>query len=142
MGPKQGTSKKGLPMHYSVGALIKKDNKYLLIDRKISPYGFAGPAGHIDEGEFPEESIIREVKEETGLKVVKHSLIFEEEINWNWCSKGVKIHYWYLFKCETSGEIKRNMRETKLIGLFSESEIKNLKLEPVWKYWFEKLKVI
>ena len=49
--PKQGKSKDGKLMHYSVGALIKKDGKYLLIDRVKPPLGFAGIAGHIDEGE-------------------------------------------------------------------------------------------
>ena len=86
--------------------------------------------------------MIREIKEETGLEVTKQSLLFEEEIDWNWCSKGTQIHYWYLFKCKTSGKIKRNYRETKSIGWFSKSEIKNLKLEPVWKYWFEKLNIL
>ena len=49
--PKQGRAKNGQPMHYSVGALIKKEDKYLLIDRVKPPLGFAGLAGHIDEGE-------------------------------------------------------------------------------------------
>ena len=38
-------------IHFSVGALIEKDNKYLLIDRATPPLGFAGIAGHIEEGE-------------------------------------------------------------------------------------------
>ena len=41
----------GQILHYSVGALIKKDGKYLLIDRVNPPFGLAGLAGHVDIGE-------------------------------------------------------------------------------------------
>lgn len=140
--PKTGKSKNGQPMHYSVGALIKKGDKYLLIDRTIPPFGFAGPAGHIDKGESAAQSLKREVEEESGLKVQKCKLLFEEELDWNWCSVGVRIHYWYLFECEATGKIKRNHEETKSIGLYSADEIKKLKLESVWEYWFKKLKLI
>jgi ADP-ribose pyrophosphatase YjhB (NUDIX family) len=68
--PVLSKSKDGQPMHYSVGALIQKDGKYLLIDREIKPYGYAGPAGHIDEGETKEQALVREVKEETGLGIL------------------------------------------------------------------------
>lgn len=140
--PKLGISKKGQPMHYSVGALIKKGNKYLLIDRVKPPYGFAGLAGHIDEGENAEQTLLREVMEESGLKVLNYKCLFEEELDWNVCSKCVGIHYWYLYECEVEGDIKRNELETKSIGWFSKSELKKLTLEPVWMYWFKKLNII
>jgi len=144
--PKLGKSKNNKPMHYSVGALIKRKNKYLLIDRAIPPFGFAGIAGHIDEGESPEKALFREVEEESGLKIEDYKLIFEEELDWNWCSRGTSVHYWYLFDCRSSGEIKKNYTETKSIGWYSIGEIKKLKLEqklePVWEYWFKKLKLI
>jgi len=140
--PKLGKSKKGKLMHYSVGALIKKDDKYLLIDRKIPPFGFAGIAGHIDEEETEVEALFREVEEESGLKIKKYKLLFEEELDWNWCSKGVGVHFWYLFECEVEGEVKENYRETKSIGWYNKEQIKELKLEPVWEYWFIKLGII
>jgi 8-oxo-dGTP pyrophosphatase MutT (NUDIX family) len=142
MVPKIGKSKNGKPMHYSVGALIEKDGKYLLIDRAIPPFGFAGIAGHIDEGEDKIQALIREVEEESRLKVEEWELIFEEELDWNWCSKGVGVHYWYLFKCKISGETQASDLEVKSIGWHSVDEIKQLNLEPVWEYWFKKLKMI
>lgn len=42
-------------MHYSAGALIRRGDKYLLIDRAKPPFERAGVAGHIDEGESPEK---------------------------------------------------------------------------------------
>lgn len=139
---KQGKSKNGKLMHYSVGALIKKDNKYLLIDRLKPPLGFAGLAGHIDKDEDEIQALKREIKEESGLKIDSYKVLFEEELDWNWCSKGAGVHYWYLFECNVSGEIKKSYIETKSIGWYIIDEIKKLKLEPVWEYWFKKLKII
>lgn len=139
---KTGKSKEGKIMHYSVGALIEKNGKYLLIDRNTYPLGFAGIAGHIDEGETPQKALIREIKEESGLNAENCQLLFEEEIKWNDCSKGIGCHYWYLFKCEVNGTIKQNKRETKSIRWYSKKELKKLNLEPVWEYWFKKLEVI
>lgn len=68
-------------MHYSVGALIQQDDKYLLINRAMPPLGFAGVAGHIDEDETSEEAVVRELMEEVGLHVVDKTRIAEEWID-------------------------------------------------------------
>lgn len=139
---KEGIAKNGKVLHYSVGALIYKKGKYLLIDRTIEPFGFASVAGHIDEGESPVEALVREVEEEINLKVENKKLLDEEELDWNWCSKGVEVHHWYIFECEVAGKVKRSKRETKSAGWYTRDEIKELKLEPSWEYWFKKLKII
>jgi 8-oxo-dGTP pyrophosphatase MutT (NUDIX family) len=148
--PKLGNSHDGRDMHYSVGAVIKRVfegiEKYALVERVKEPKGYAGVAGHVDAGESEIEALAREVKEESGLKILSHKLLFEEEITWNWCSKGVSVHHWYLYDCETKGNLKLKKDEAKSIGWYSVDEIKGMasegELEPVWKYWFEKLKVI
>ncbi len=140
--PKEGKNINGEKMHYSVGAIIKKDNKYLLIERAVPPLGFAGIAGHIDEGESALQALKREIKEEGGIDAKNCELLFEEELDWNWCSKGVNAHYWHLFKCDVLGELTRSERETKSINWYSGEEIKELKLEPAWEYWFKKLNII
>ena len=140
---KLGLSRQKLKMHYSVGAVIKKENKFLLINRVKPPLGFAGIAGHIDQAEVPLEALSREVEEESGLKIINDpKLLYEEELNWNWCSKGINIHYWFLYECEVKGGLKRNYLETKSIAWYSQEDLKKLKLEPVWDYWFKKLKII
>ena len=140
--PELGRSKQSKEMHYSVGALIKESGKYLLIDRVKPPYGFAGIAGHVNEGEGPEQALLREVEEESGLKIESYNLLFEEELDWNLCSKGVGTHCWYLFDCKVSGRIRRNPAESKSVGWYSVDEIKQLNLEPVWEYWFKRLAII
>lgn len=141
-GLKTGKSTKGKEMHYSVGALIKKDNRYLLIDRNVPPFGFACPAGHIEGDEATEKAIRREVNEEIGLTVESLKLVTNGEVEDNKCSKGVEVHYWYIFDCKVSGELKRNEREAKSINWYSREEIKRLNLEPAWRYWFNKLRII
>jgi len=140
--PKLGRSKNNKLMHYSVGAVIKKGNKYLLIERRFFPYGFAGIAGHLDIHENVVDAIVREVREESGLKVTSHKLIIEEEVYPNKCVVGINVHYWYVFDCKVSGKIKENFLETKSVGWYSADKIKKLKLEKIWRYWFKKLKII
>lgn len=61
----------------AVGAVIVKNDAVLMVKRNREPYkntwGF--PAGYVDFGEHPEESLLREVKEETGLTVIKSEFI-------------------------------------------------------------------
>jgi NADH pyrophosphatase NudC (nudix superfamily) len=128
-------------LHYAVGAIIKKGDMFLLLDRANPPYGWACIAGHIDKYESPEQAIIREVKEEAGLEVINIKNVGEETLDWNWCYKGATQHHWHIFECETSGEAKIN-QESKDIKWFKTQEIKQLKLEPSWEYWLEKLKII
>ena len=139
---KIGTSSTEEHMHYSVGAIIKKDDTYLLIDRVKPPLGFAAIAGHIDKGETPTQALQREVQEESGLTVTNRKLLFEEELNWNTCHRSVETHYWYVFECETSGGIEKNENEAKNINWCTKEQIQQLQLEPVWKHWFTKLSIL
>lgn len=137
-----GKSSDGQTMHYSVGAVVEKDGKYLLIDRSFEPFGFAGLAGHVDEGESSDEAIDREVQEESGLNVRSKELLFEEELSWNWCVEKVQVHHWRLYRVVVEGDIQRNEEETRSIGWYTKEEVKGLKLEEVWGYWFKKMGIV
>jgi len=142
MAVKEGHQQDGKIFHFSAGAIIERNGKYLLLDRAHFPLGFAGPAGHVDEGETPLQAVKREVKEETNLEVTEARIVQEQFLEWNECHHGVKGHYWYLFKCKTIGEPIRCQKETKSLEWYTPSEIKKLKLERAWKHWFETLRIL
>ena len=60
--------------------LIYRENKILVIDRKKKDWpGLTFPGGHVEKNEDFNTSVIREVKEETGLKIKKPILCGIEE---------------------------------------------------------------
>ncbi len=77
---------------------IEKDGKYLMLHRTkkkndINKDKWLGIGGKFEDGESPEECIIREVKEETGLTINKYKLrcaITYVSTNW-------ETEYMYVF---------------------------------------------
>ena len=63
--------------HTSVGMLVWKDEKLLLIERMKFPPGFAVPAGHVDADSTYEDAAKRELKEEVGLDAENLELVLE-----------------------------------------------------------------
>ena len=145
----------------SVGMLVWKDGKLLLIERAKPPYGFAPPAGHVDEFGSFEEAARQELKEEVGLDVVDLQLIGEGRKE-NQCRReGRSWHYWKIYNVETGGSLERSLDETKQVGWYTKDEIiklaertrqyiagnindkdwnNNPGIEPVWVEWLQKLK--
>ncbi|MEM2081435.1 MAG: NUDIX hydrolase [Candidatus Bathyarchaeia archaeon] len=100
-------------------------NKILLIKRRTIPFrGFwALPGGRVDPGETVEQTIVREVKEETGLDVEIAGKI--GEYHEQGVQDGVEYDYHptcFLVKV-VGGEIKRQESEIEEIKLFSLNEV-------------------
>jgi len=95
-------------------------DKILLVKRGTVPFKgyWALPGGRMDPGENIEQTIIREVKEETGLDVTLVRKIGE------YIEKGVKddVEYEYYPTCflvkAIGGEVKRQESEIQEIQLF------------------------
>lgn len=139
---KIGKSADGRNMHYSAGIILDCKGKYLLLDRMNEPFGFACPAGHIDIGESPQEAAVRELREETGVRVKDPLFIVSEEVPWNFC-RNASVHYWYVFRTGVPSFVfNLDFREAKSGGWYSPEEIRGLELERVWAYWLKKLEVI
>ncbi len=149
--------------HKSVGVLVWKDGKLLLIERRKPPYGFAPPAGHVDDHGSFENAAKDELKEEVGLDAVKLELLAEGRKNNRCRREGGDWHYWRIFNAKAQGEVKASEEETKKFGWYSEEQLKDLAgkteiflkgevsdsewesspgLEPVWKDWLSELKII
>ena len=66
-------------MLFTTVCYIEKDNKYLMLHRTkkekdINKDKWIGIGGKFEQGESPEECIVREVKEETGLTLKSYNL--------------------------------------------------------------------
>lgn len=48
----------------TAGILFRRENRWLLIERKKRPFGLGLPAGHVEKGESVKDAAIREAKEE------------------------------------------------------------------------------
>ena len=100
-------------------------DKILLIKRRTVPFNgyWALPGGRVDPGETVEQTIVREVKEETGLDVAIVSKI--GDYHEQGVQDGVEYDYYpacFLVKT-VGGEIKKQESEIEEIKLFSLSEV-------------------
>ena len=71
-------------MDKTVLAYIDNGNEYLMLyrNKKKNDYNhgkWIGVGGHIEDGEAPDQALIREIKEETGLDVLSYKLVGEIE---------------------------------------------------------------
>ncbi|CAN5318412.1 hypothetical protein BH10PAT1_BH10PAT1_4030 [soil metagenome] len=147
----------------SVGMIIRKNDDILLIERMKFPFGFAPPAGHIDDHGSWSQAVEDEVNEEVGLIPVKIKLLVEGRKNNKCRRQDGDWHYWKIYEVETAGEIKRSEDETKQASWYSKEQIRKLAdrtkrylsgeitddewennpgLEVVWYEWFDQLGVL
>ena len=147
----------------SVGMLIWKNEKLLLIERKLFPFGFAPPAGHVDEHGSYEKAAEDETREEVGLKLRSLKLVIEGRKDNRCRREGGGWHYWKIYEIIAEGNLSPSKDETKQAGWYGKDDIKELAdktrlylegrilenkwrespgLEPVWYEWFEELDII
>ena len=104
--------------------LVYDKNKILVIDRKKKDWpGLTLPGGHVEKDEDLNKSIIREVKEETGLTIRKPVLCGIEEF------KTKKEDRYFMFFYKTN-KFKGKIRSSKEGEVFwiDRNELKNHKL--------------
>ena len=74
--------------------LVYKDDEILVIDRKKKDWpGLTFPGGHVEKNENFNDSVIREVKEETGLKIKKPILCGIEEFKTKKEDRYIMLYY-------------------------------------------------
>lgn len=111
-------------------AIILDINRILLIHRfKKGREYYALPGGHIKTGELKEDTVIREVKEETNLDIEIDQLL------WTLTDSNNSKHYFFLVK-KFSGDLQlggperiRNSEENKYI--LEWHELKNMPNLPI-----------
>lgn len=110
----------------SVGILVYHDDKLLLIERRKPPYGWAPPAGHVDDEESYAEAAARELQEEVGLKATNLRLLLARRYE-NRCRRpGGDEHVWQVFEAVCDGEPVRSEDETSAMRWFTRAELDEL----------------
>ncbi|HUD44750.1 MAG TPA: NUDIX domain-containing protein [Patescibacteria group bacterium] len=149
--------------HKSVGILVWKNEKLLLIERARFPFGFAPPAGHVDADTTFESAAKRELAEETGLIATSLQVVAMGKKE-NVCRRtDDKYHEWKIYCVETEGSLKTDPAEVKQVNWLSLAGIRELAaltnrylkgeisetewekrpgIEPVWYDWFKELDIL
>ncbi len=102
--------------HFVVGAIVKKKDKILLLNQMNYPFGLTIPSGHIEFDESVEKALVREVMEETGLKIINKKHLVSHEII-DHCKNGGDIHEWNLFECSCKGKVSINSESSGFIWM-------------------------
>lgn len=55
--------------------ILNEKREVLCVQRNYPPYGWTVPGGRLEDGESPEDGVVREVLEETGYRVAVESLV-------------------------------------------------------------------
>lgn len=84
--------------HKSSGVIVIYEDKVLVQLRKIFPFSYSIPAGHVDKGEDPLTAAKRELLEETGINFNNLEFVESFEINADSCRRGSDDHQWNLYK--------------------------------------------
>ena len=101
--------------HIGIYGLIIKNDRILLIKKANGPYKgkLDLPGGSLEFGERPEDTLIREIKEETGLDVIDYKINNSDSVtvDWNWDGKDVSTHHIGIFYDIISykGEVERKI---------------------------------
>lgn len=110
----------------SVGILVWRNGKLLMIWRKKYNFGVAAPAGH-EDGYSPAAAARKELKEEVGLTAKKLRKLLEIKLN-NPCGRAHnQFHVWTFFEASRwSGKVKRSKDETKKYFWATPKDIRRL----------------
>ena len=116
----------------AVAAVIHDHAGNLLLQEKASGEGWSLPAGAIELGETPQEAIIREVMEETGLIVTSTRIVdvYGGSKFRHTYPNGHQVEYVVtLFRCQVlEGEGTWTDAETKSLAYFARDDMPSLAL--------------
>ena len=100
--------------------------KFVLIERQKFPLGFALPGGHVDPGERPRGTAVREFKEETGLTL--HGVRYVTRRRGKLRDPRYSMSCTSVYAGVASGSVKNEVGFTKVV-LLTKSEVRKLKKE-------------
>lgn len=124
--------KEKLNYRVSVEGVIIRGDKVLLCKRaenaKVAPGVWNVPAGKVKYTEIPTDAVIREIEEETGLKVVKPKEVnvraFEMEIS-SEDERAYRLVFTYVVECLDNNEPQINEEHSEYRWVSREELLKN-----------------
>jgi ADP-ribose pyrophosphatase YjhB (NUDIX family) len=100
-------------MKIAARAIIIKDNKILVMYRnKYGSQFYTLVGGRTDNNETPEQAVIREVKEETGMDVTRSELVFKEQHRGFYSDQ-------YIYLCQVKDDSQIAIQENSEEGLMN-----------------------
>lgn len=123
-----------------VCGIVENDNKYLFVDMGVGNY-LCAPGGHVEWFENSEDAAIREVEEETGMKVEISNLFLVHE-NFYYNVKNIKFHeiaFYYLLHVKKGSKIvgsqvveefDKGKKDILKFKWLSKEEIEKVELKP------------
>jgi ADP-ribose pyrophosphatase YjhB (NUDIX family) len=118
-----------------VGALVLRGKSVLLVERVLHPSGiWTLPSGYQEEGETLETAVVREVWEETGMKVQPRGIVFLR----NMMEHGA-IDMYSVFLCDPDSKEEPfvNDDESTVARFVTLDEFDSLNIEPDSRWFIE-----
>ncbi|MCP4663228.1 MAG: NUDIX hydrolase [bacterium] len=129
-------------LHYTVGAVIEWQGKYLLFRRRLFPFKYTIVAGHWDSSDStPEAAITREIEEEAGIELHPADSPIVETLN-DPCRRGADFHEWRLYRFKVLRHMVTMSDEADIIGWYSPEEIRGIDLTIPTEHFFRKLQIL
>ena len=124
--------KKGYPTpKVDVRAVILDDNDNILLVEDATSKTWSLPGGFTDIGISPVENVIKEVKEETGLKISVSNLIAVYDTNKSNPDNSLNHYYKLIYFCNrVSGELTTS-KETSSVKYFESIIYLNYRLKEI-----------
>lgn len=98
--------------HESMIVFVRnRAGKFLFFDRTIYPFGLTAPAGHVDEGEEPAQTTVRELEEEVGIVSQDLRYVATDYVTTDSCSSGADSHRVHIYVEAYEGDDNITVRE-------------------------------
>lgn len=117
----------------AVGVIVNEDGKVLITKRKVAPFlGFwVMPGGKSDKDESPQQTAVREVKEEVGIvgEITKQIAFKESLPSENNKFRHYEIYY-YQIDVPSSVEVKPSIDEVEKYTWVGKNDYQEYKIAP------------